>query len=424
MTPEHWKRVGDLFEAAVEQEPAARAEFLARVAAGEPALAEEVLRLLASDKNAGTFMSTPRGLGSLPVGYGHLAARLELLREENPTLATDLKTLLRELHALGDEGAVKTEIDPRPVEPAGAQDSQSPLSGQKVGAYTLESPIGQGGMGTVWVARRSDGRFEGRAAVKFLNLGLLGGAAEERFRREGTILARLSHPHIAHLIDAGVSPDGQPYLILEYVEGRSIEKYCSEHGLDVEARIRLFLDVLAAVAHAHANLIVHRDLKPSNVLVTDECQVKLLDFGIAKLLEDEAAAGTQLTQQGERALTLAYAAPEQVTGNAITTATDVYALGVLLHLLLTGKHPAQSSLHSPEELAKAIVESESPRLSKVIEPTGKLRRAFRGDLEAIVGKALSKNPAERYGSVTALAEDLRRYLGHYPISARPNPTTC
>src|SRR5262249_38449295 len=278
--------------------------------------------------------------------------------------------------------------------------------------------IGQGGMGTVWVARRSDGRFEGRAAVKFLNVGLVGGAAEERFRREGTILARLSHPHIAHLIDAGVSPGGQPYLIIEYVEGRSIEKYCRDRGLDVDARLRLFLDVLAAVAQAHANLIVHRDLKPSNVLVTDEGRVKLLDFGIAKLLEDEAA--TQLTRQGERALTLAWAAPEQVTGNAITTATDVYALGVLLHLLLTGKHPAQSSLHSPEELAKAIVDSPTPPLSKVIEPTGKLRRALKGDLEAIVGKALSKNPAERYGSVTALAEDLRRYLGHYPISARPN----
>src|SRR5262249_6099574 len=246
------------------------------------------------------------------------------------------------------------------------------------------------------------------------------GAAEERFQREGNILARLAHPNIAHLIDAGVSSHGQPYLILEYVEGRTIEKYCNEHALDIEARIRLFLEVLAAVAHAHANLTVHPDIKPSNVLVTFDGHVKLLDFGIAKLLEDDAAAADQITLQGERALTLAFAAPEQVTGNAITTATDVYALGVLLHLLLTGKHPAQSSLHSPEELAKAIVESESPRISKVVEPPDKLRRAFRGDLEAIVGKALSKNPAERYPSVTALAEDLRRYVGHYPISARPN----
>src|SRR5215467_5521216 len=183
------------------------------------------------------------------------AAWLDLLREENPSLATDLQTLLKEHDALGEEEFLKT---------GAARPSPAPLAGQTVGAYTLESPIGQGGMGTVWLARRSDGRFEGRAAVKFLNVGFLGGRAEERFKREGNILARLAHPNIAHLIDAGVSPNGQPYLVLEYVEGKNIDVYCSEHALDIEARIRLFLDVLAAVAHAHANLIVHRDIKPSN----------------------------------------------------------------------------------------------------------------------------------------------------------------
>src|SRR5215472_10237857 len=264
-------------------------------------------------------------------------AWLEVIRKENPSLATDLQTLLKEQAALGKEEFLRTGAAARPT--------PAPLTGETVGAYTLEAPIGQGGMGTVWLARRSDGRFEGFAAVKFLNVAFLGGAGEERFKREGSILARLAHPNIAHLIDAGVSATGQPYLVLEYVEGKNIDAYCNEHGLEIEARIRLFLDVLAAVAHAHANLIVHRDIKPSNVLVADDGRVKLLDFGIAKLLEGETPeiSPTVLTREGERALTLAYASPEQVTGSAVTTGTDVYALGILLYLLLSGKHPAAST---------------------------------------------------------------------------------
>ncbi len=342
------------------------------------------------------------------------AAWLETLREQNPLLATDLQAVLKEYHALSDEGFLETGAAVRPGPAA--------LIGQTVGAYTLESPIGQGGMGTVWLARRSDGRFEGRAAVKFLNVALLGGAGEERFKREGSILARLAHPNIAHLIDAGVAASRQPYLVLEYVEGKEIDEYCNEHALALEAHIRLFLDVLAAVAHAHANLIVHRDIKPSNVLVTGDGQVKLLDFGIAKLLEDDAApaAATKLTREGEGVLTLAFAAPEQVTGNAITTATDVYALGILLYLLLARQHPAESALHSPVDLIKSIVDTQPPRVSDVVASTNKLRRAVRGDLDTIVAKALKKNPAERYASVTAFADDLRRYLGHQTISARPD----
>ena len=189
----------------------------------------------------------------------------------------------------------------------------SGLAGQTVGPYTLISQIGQGGMGSVWLARRSDGRFERQAAVKFVNIALAGRATEERFKREGSILGRLTHPHIAELLDAGISSDGQPYLILEYVDGEAIDQYCDEHKLDVEARVGLFLDVLAAVAHAHANLIVHRDIKPSNVLVTTSGEVKLLDFGIAKLLEGEGQAGaaTLLTHEGGSALTPQYAALDE-----------------------------------------------------------------------------------------------------------------
>lgn len=342
------------------------------------------------------------------------AAWLGSIRAENPVLATDLQTLLQEHGALGDEKFLETGGSSLP--------SYAPATGQTIGAYTLESPIGHGGMGTVWMARRSDGRFEGRAAIKFLNVALLGGGGEKRFRREGSFLARLAHPNIAHLIDAGVSTGGQPYLVLEYVEGHHIDVYCRERALDIDARIRLFLDVTAAVAHAHANLIVHRDIKPSNVLVTAQGQVKLLDFGIAKLLEDDATenAATALTGEGGRALTLAYAAPEQVTGTPVTTGTDVYALGVLLYLLATDKHPAESALQSPADLMKAIVDTEPLRPSEVVQPVDKLRRTLRGDLDTIITKAMKKNPPERYLSVTAFADDLRRYLAHQTISARPD----
>ena len=339
-------------------------------------------------------------------------AWLESLRAEDPTLAAELRALLAERSALSREGFLEGRaLLPPPV--AG-------LAGQTLGAYTMESLIGQGGMGSVWLARRSDGRFQGRAAVKLLNAGLVGHAGEERFEREGSILARLTHPHIARLVDAGVSPAGQPYLVLEYVEGEPIDRYCDTRALAVEARIRLFLDVLSAIAHAHANLIVHRDIKPSNVLVATDGQVKLLDFGIAKLIEgDTAGEATALTREGGRALTPEYAAPEQVTGGSITIATDVYSLGVLLHLLLCGRHPAGEARRSPVDLLRAIVETEPPRVSDTAaEP--KLRRQLRGDLDTIVAKALKKSPDERYASVTAFADDLRRHLGREPIGARPD----
>jgi eukaryotic-like serine/threonine-protein kinase len=286
-------------------------------------------------------------------------------------------------------------------------------------------------MGTVWLATRSDGRFEGTAAVKLLNASLVGRAGEERFRREGSILARLAHPHVARLLDAGVSDWGQPFLILEHVDGEPIDVYCDTRRLGVETRLRLFLDVADAVSQAHASLIVHRDIKPSNVLVGRDGQVKLLDFGIAKLLEDEGGAGvdTALTREGGRAFTPEFAAPEQLTGGAVTTATDVHALGTLLYLLLAGSHPVGPARSSPAQLLKAIVETNPTRPSDAATEPGAaarsttrdgLRRELRGDLDTIVAKALKKNPAERYPSVEAMAEDVRRFLAHQPIGARPD----
>src|ERR1700683_5356801 len=248
-------------------------------------------------------------------------AWLSSLGERDPALATQLAALLSEHRLLAQEGFLENRRFALP--------NATGLAGQTLGPYTLISQIGQGGMGSVWLARRSDGRFERQAAVKFVSIALAGRATEERFKREGSILGRLTHPHIAELLDAGIFADGIPYLILEYVDGESIDHYSDRHQLDVEARVRLFLDVLAAVAHAHANLIVHRDIKPSNVLVTTRGEVKLLDFGIAKLLEGEGQTGasTLLTHEGGSVLTPQYAAPEQLTGQPVTTATDVYALG-------------------------------------------------------------------------------------------------
>jgi len=291
--------------------------------------------------------------------------------------------------------------------------------GVEIGPYRLEREIGRGGMGTVWLAERSDGRFERRVAVKFLSMALTGRTGLERFRREGRILGGLLHPQIAELVDAGVTEAGHPYLVLEYVDGEPIDAYCRRRNLDLHARVRLFLDVLAAVAHAHANLIVHRDIKPSNVLVRTDGQVKLLDFGIAKLMVPDEPADAALTSEA-LALTPLYAAPEQLRGEAVTAATDLYALGVLLYQLLAGQHPAGPGPHSPAELMRAIVETEPPRPSDAAGIPDKLRRQLRGDLDTIVLRALKKDPGERYASVTALEEDLRRYLQCEPIRARPD----
>jgi serine/threonine protein kinase len=353
------------------------------------------------------------------------AGRMAELRAEDPKLADALAGMLQHLPEIEREGFME-----RPIVPPAPG-----LEGQVIGPYTLAREIGHGGMGTVWQARRTDGRYEGDVAFKFLRTGLFGHGDAARFEREGSILARLSHPHIARLLDAGVTHDGQqPYLVLEYIDGEPIDKYCERLALPPSARLKLFLDVLSAVAHAHNRLILHRDLKPSNILVTASGDVKLLDFGIAKLLDDSSGAGTapgDVTALAGNAFTPEYAAPEQLQGGDVTTATDVYALGVLMYVLLGGDHPTNSPTGAPLDRMRAVIDMEPKRLSNSVLKRGgptarysveskKLSRELRGDVDTIVGKALKKKPAERYANAVELSDDVRRYLAHEPIAARPD----
>src|SRR5688572_11418185 len=323
------------------------------------------------------------------------AAWLDQLDLQAPTIAPAVRALVAEKEQLA-QTPLLLETPPVAFHRMG-------LAGQQLGAYTLDSVLGHGGMGTVWLAHRSDGRYEGRVAVKLLNSALLGRPAEQRFVREGSVLAKLRHPNIAQLVDAGVAPSGQPYLVLEYVEGERIDRYAEERNLDLEARVRLFLDVLAAVAHAHSHLVVHRDIKPTNILVTPQGVVKLLDFGVAALLGPDDSS---LTREADAGLTPEYAAPEQLLRQPVTTATDVYALGLVLFVLLAGKHPLGAEGKSIPEIARATLDQDAPRPSDLAADP--LRgHALRGDLDNIVGKALRKDPEERYSSAETLAADLR-----------------
>jgi eukaryotic-like serine/threonine-protein kinase len=362
-------------------------------------------------------------------------ASLKRLAADNPVLHSRVHGLIladhdaTELGFLADgamAAAGKSDL-------AAAETDRS-LAGSSVGPWKLERAIGAGGMGEVWLARRDDGFYEGDAAVKMLRSLDQGAATNERFAREGQILARLVHPHIARLLDAGVRTDGRRYLVLEYVAGERIDEYCDSQHMDIEARVRLFLQVCAAVGHAHANLVVHRDIKPSNILVDASGEVKLLDFGIAKLLEEQTGQfnSSPLTDLAGAALTPEYAAPEQIEGGTITTATDVYALGVVLCRLLSGFGPYTGG-RSAAQLARSIVERDPRNLSDLPDmlddqrarlaasrstTPDRLRRGLRGDLEHIVAQALRKLPGERYASVLALTDDLTRYLRREPVLAR------
>jgi len=360
----------------------------------------------------------------LDLDEGPRAVRLAQIRSQNATLGDHIAGLLSHQASVRGEGFLENSA----IDPLGLTE----LAGRSFGGYTLDRPLGQGGMGSVWLARRSDGRYEGQAAVKLLNLGSLGQSGGERLRHEANALAKLSHPNITHLIDAGVAA-GQPYLVLEYVEGEPIDIWCDAQALGVEARVRLFLQVLGAVSHAHGRLILHRDLKPSNILVTKEGSAMLLDFGIAKLLEGDGrtTAPSEMTRLGGAAMTPEYAAPEQLQRTEVTTATDVYALGVLLYVLLVGKHPTAGEASTPVEQMQALVAAEAAPLSdaalqaetQLLKLYGlsaaQLARELSGDLDNIVAKALQKEPADRYPTADAFASDLKRYLNHEPVIARP-----
>ena len=364
------------FEEIAELAPAARAAALAGLAATDADLAAAVAELLAADAAAGEkFLSG--GAAALAPG---------LVGE-----------------ALGD------------AEPHGA------AAGDRIGPYRLRALLGRGGMGEVWEAERADGEFEQNVALKLLKRGMDSAEVLRRFRLERQILARLEHPNIARLLDGGLAPDGRPYLVLERIQGEPIVAWCQARRADLATRLRLVIAVAEAVELAHRNLVVHRDLKPSNLLVDATGTVKLLDFGIAKILVSEGEPG-DATRLEDRALTPAYAAPEQILGRPATTATDVYSLGVVLYELVAGRLPHTRSTTSHHGLAQEVERETLTRPSRVVAEAGDGRaaRALAGDLDTIVMKALAREPERRYGSISAFADDLRRYLDGRPVRARPD----
>jgi serine/threonine protein kinase/tetratricopeptide (TPR) repeat protein len=388
-----WQRLNELFFQAARLQGAERQAFIARETHGEPELERELLALLERGDERKVAGSLTRTLGG---GISALAPREE-----------------------------------------------RSLVGRVVAKYQLVSVLGRGGAGTVFLGERADKQFSGKVAVKVVdraNAADLG----TRFRAERQILASLNHPNIARLIDAGETDDGQPYLVMEYVEGKPLDQYCDENRLDLRKRLRLFIDICAAVQYAHQNLIIHRDLKPANILVTADGSAKLLDFGIAKLLNRNNMSNTasELTRMNERLLTPEYASPEQIIGGAVTTATDVYSLGIVLYRLLGGLRPYDlSGATSQLEMERSICVADPPRpsasvqramqsvpaqgeqpiaalaLARGLSPE-RLRRRLVGDLDAIVMRALRKEPQHRYSSVERLVADIRHYLENEPVQAR------
>jgi serine/threonine protein kinase len=392
VTPERWAQIRQIFDGALERTPKDRAAYLRVVCARDDAMRREVESLLASHDDASGFLAKP---------------------------AADLA---HTLHYSGEE-------------------SGEYPSGFRAGPYQLERRIGRGGMGSVWLATAPANGI--KVAVKLVKRGMDTSEILRRFRMERQVLASLDHPNIARLIDGGSTPEGMPYLAMEYVEGMPIDQFCESQASAITDRLKLFLDVCAAVQYAHQNLVVHRDIKTANILVTQAGVVKLLDFGIAKLLRTDLSTLEMAQTRPEfRPMTLDYASPEQVRGEAITTSTDVYSLGVLLYKLLTGKMPYGVTTRSPDAIRQAILETEPRRPSSVIltddtyaipQATQKievamaetrslarkrLKKKLSGDLDTIILKALRKEPPKRYLSVEQFSGDVRRYLEGRPVTAR------
>jgi serine/threonine-protein kinase len=388
MDREAWERLEALVDRALDLPDAEREGLVREVTARDPALGRELEAFLATEGRSRGFLDAP-----VEVQAEALLAAIGRGEDEAP--------------------------------------------GRLVGPYRLLSELGRGGMGAVFLAERADGQFDQRVALKLVQRGLDSAEILERFRAERQILAGLQHPHIARLLDGGVTADGQPYFAMEHVDGRPIGVFCDQCRLGVRARVRLFLQVCDAVEYAHRNLVVHRDLKPSNVLVTAESQAKLLDFGIAKVLDPARDRDAGLTRDA-RPMTPQYAAPEQLRGEAVTTATDVYSLGVVLYHLLCGRQPYRIQRLTPAEVERVVTgqdppppsaaaraateDGPSPEEIAAARSTGvdRLARDLRGDLDTVVAKALRKEPQRRYASVRDLAEDLRRHLAGLPVTARPD----
>ena len=337
--------------------------------------------------------------------------------DEGDSIKAKLRQLLSEAGDV-ESGDFLGTLPKLALGPAAAGGDDGAVAGGTIGPYRLLTELGQGGMGTVWLAERVDGQPRRKIALKLPHVGWAPGLAA-RLARERDILASLEHPNIARLYDAGVDPLGRPYLALEYVDGTPIDRHCAAHSLSLRERLALLLQVAAAVAHAHTRLVVHRDLKPSNILVTEGGGVRLLDFGIAKMLQEEGGDATELTAATGRVLTPDYASPEQIRGETIGTASDVYSLGVVAYELLAQVRPYHLPRSGALSLVEAIAEAEPPPASRVALDAA-AKRQLNGDLDAILNKVLKKSTAERYPTIEAFAADIERHLRGEPVQARPN----